>query len=234
MPGKKLFLQPRLRMLADLIPQNARLSDVGTDHGYVPVSLLLDGRIQHAIASDIGARPLEHARRTASEYDVSDQIEFRLCAGLADISPVETDCILIAGMGGETIIGILKEAPWTAKMKGLKLILQPQTRQELLRCWLAENGYRIEREYLALDKDTLYNIFSVVGGSMETPDAAEQYSGIRLSDDPHYSRYLNAQISRLEKAVSGLSQARNNQSGERAQELAEIIQELKKRKGDAI
>ena len=65
---KELQLQPRLQLLADLVPQGARLADIGTDHGYLPVWLMQQERITSAIAADIGAEPLEHARRTAEEY----------------------------------------------------------------------------------------------------------------------------------------------------------------------
>ena len=37
---KELQLQPRLQCIASLVPQGARLADVGTDHGYLPVWLL--------------------------------------------------------------------------------------------------------------------------------------------------------------------------------------------------
>ena len=70
MEHKQLALQPRLHMLARLVPEDCRLTDVGTDHGYLPVSLLQQGRIPSAIASDIGAEPLEHARRTAMQYAI--------------------------------------------------------------------------------------------------------------------------------------------------------------------
>ena len=99
---RELSLQPRLALLASLVPQGAVLADVGTDHGYIPVCLRQRGVIDRAIASDIGREPLEHARRTAEEYGVGG-IDLRLCAGLDAIAPEECDTVLIAGMGGETI-----------------------------------------------------------------------------------------------------------------------------------
>ena len=54
MDQKQLALQPRLCRLAQLVPDGCRLTDVGTDHGYLPVALLQQGRILSAIASDIG------------------------------------------------------------------------------------------------------------------------------------------------------------------------------------
>ena len=77
MQNRQLQLQPRLQLLADLVPSGARLADVGTDHGYLPVWLLQHGRISAAIAADIGPEPLEHARRTAAEHGVQG-IDFRL------------------------------------------------------------------------------------------------------------------------------------------------------------
>ena len=82
---KELQLQPRLQCIASLVPQGARLADVGTDHGYLPVWLLQHGRIESAIASDINALPLDHARATAREYGVTERMDFRLCPGLAKI-----------------------------------------------------------------------------------------------------------------------------------------------------
>ena len=82
---KELQLQPRLQCIASLVPQGARLADVGTDHGYLPVWLLQHGRIESAIASDINALPLDHALATAREYGVTERMDFRLCPGLAKI-----------------------------------------------------------------------------------------------------------------------------------------------------
>lgn len=218
---KELQLQPRLQALADLVPRGAALADVGTDHGYLPVYLLQKGVIARAIASDIGAEPLDHARRTAEEYGVT-ALELRLCDGLAGISPQEADTVVIAGMGGESIIAILSAAPWTKE--GCRLILQPMTRQELLRRWLSENGYRFTSEHLVEDKGTVYPILCVTGGVQAPLTEAEAYAGVLLDGDPLYDEYLHRQTARLQKAADGLRRSRENQC--KADTLDSIIRAL--------
>ena len=63
---KRIELTPRLRAVADLVPEGARLADVGTDHAYLPAWLLQQGRIARAIVSDLRAGPLSRARETAA------------------------------------------------------------------------------------------------------------------------------------------------------------------------
>ena len=86
-------LTPRLQAIADQVPQGSRLADVGTDHGYLPVWLLNNGRIESAIAADLRERPLNRARDTAHRFGATAQISFRLCDGLSAIGPEEVDKI---------------------------------------------------------------------------------------------------------------------------------------------
>mgnify|MGYP000257305560 CR=1 FL=1 len=158
---KHLQLQPRLRLLADMVPAGAHLADIGTDHGYLPVWLMQQGRIASAIAADIGPEPLAHARRTAAEYGAA--LDLRLCDGLRGIAPHEADTLVMAGMGGETIIQILTDSPWP-RTSGCTLLLQPQSRAESLRQFLSDHGYRIDREELVLDRGTLYPAMEVTAG----------------------------------------------------------------------
>ncbi len=55
-------LTPRLQAVSDMVDQGQRVADVGTDHAYVPIALVEEQQIDFAIASDIGAGPLENAR----------------------------------------------------------------------------------------------------------------------------------------------------------------------------
>ncbi len=206
MSEKELRLQPRLQAIADLVPAGARLADVGTDHGYLPVRLLLDGQIASAVASDINEAPLLHARRTAEEYGVEERISFRLCAGLDDVRRGEADTLVIAGMGGETIVGILEAADWD--WDGVTLLLQPMTKAPLLRRWLPEHGFRIVSERLVRDKGTIYAILTVKAGEGAVPTNAEAWCGAGLLHDPLYGVYARERIAKLERAAAGMRQGK--------------------------
>ena len=143
----KLELTPRLALLASWVPPGARLIDVGTDHGYLPAWLIQNGRIEEALASDLRPGPLSRAEDTARRCGVEGKMRLRLCPGLSAIRPEEGDTIAIAGMGGENIAMILSAAPWTADGQHT-LLLQPQSRSEVLRRFLQDRGYRILREQL--------------------------------------------------------------------------------------
>ena len=90
-------------------------------------------------ASDIAKGPLDSARRNAERYGVADKIEFRLADGIDPELAPDINCIIIAGMGGETIAGILERADSSIR-RGTTVILSPHTKLELLLTQL-ESGY---------------------------------------------------------------------------------------------
>ena len=205
---EKLELGPRLRAIAELVPPDCRcLADIGTDHGYVPAALLLAGRVGRAVAADVGALPLDHARRTAARCGVEDRMDLRLGDGLSVLSPGEADVIVIAGMGGDTIAGILAAAPWSRD--GPLLLLQPMSRAHELRRWLPERGYAVRAETLVQDKGVLYPILSAAGGTMAPASEAQAWGGFLLEGDPLWGRYLSDRILRLRRAAAGLERARD-------------------------
>ncbi len=221
--GKQLELTPRLQLLADWVPQGARLADVGTDHAFLPVWLRLHGRVVFAIASDLRKLPLERAIDTGRTYG-ADQIDYRLCNGLAGISPDEVDTVSIAGMGGETIAAILSAAPWTAD-GAHTLLLQPMTHAEDLRKYLADHGYAIIREALVYDRGTIYPVMEVRSGEMALT-AGQLYGGAALLHDPLGDRYLVERIIRLMGAIAGLNRSAASEDRKKADDLREIVTAL--------
>lgn len=194
-------LTPRLRTIAELVPQGAFFADIGTDHAYLPTWLLLNGVIQHAIAADINQGPLDRARDTAAKYLVETQMDFRLCDGLTGIREGEANVIAIAGMGGDTIAHILGQAPWTGN-SDVTLLLQPMTSQPDLRQWLLLNGYLIERECIAREGEKLYTVMSVKAGEMGELSPAELWVG-RQSNDPLRGVFLDHMAQKLRKVLDG-------------------------------
>ena len=152
-------LPERLKTIAGFIGPGASVIDVGTDHGYLPVYLAQTESARRIIASDISAGSLGAARRAAEKYGLSDRIEFIVAPGLTGVSEADVDTIVIAGMGGETIAGILEASPWAVNCR--RIILQPQTKIEELRCWLRENGYAIQEEKQARDRGRDYTVLFV-------------------------------------------------------------------------
>lgn len=198
-------LSPRLYTIAQAVPHGARLADIGTDHGYLPVWLLQRGIIEKAIAADLRPGPLDRAKETAHRFDLSEQVDFRLCDGLTGVGASETDCVVIAGMGGETIIHILNDAPWT-KEEEIVLILQPMSSQEDLRRWLLQNGYRIVREIIAQEEKNFYTIMVVQPGADMTMSAGEEFAG-RQSNDALRGSYLAHLIAKVSRTLEGQRRA---------------------------
>lgn len=206
--GESLKLTPRLYAIAARIPPGAKLADIGTDHGHLPLYLLKIGHLQRAIASDLRPGPLNHARRNAFDYGLSDRISFRLASGLDAISPDECDVISIAGMGGETIIEILQAAPWTADGKHI-LFLQPMTMLPQLRQWLWENGYHIDEEIVCQEGYRYYLVWSVIGGAQRIKKTlADCYLSLALMRDTQAKAYLKTLYIREKRVLDGMQQGK--------------------------
>lgn len=218
--SKHLELSPRLKTVAQLVRPGARLVDVGTDHAYLPAALLLEGRIEGAVAADLRRGPLDRARQTAREYGCTERMEFRLCDGLSAIAPEEVDTVVIAGMGGETIAQILAAAPWTRE-EGVRLILQPMSGQHQLRAWLQGAGYCILEERLAKEGETLYVVLLVQGGEMGRQTPAQLWAGAQ-SRDPLRGEWLDHLLEKTKRALDGLAKARSAQGEPRRRELEQV------------
>ncbi len=135
-------LDSRLSLCADFVRVGAKLADIGTDHAYLPVYLVLSNRIESAIAADINSEPLSRGKQTIEKYGAQDKVSTRLCNGLEGIAPEEVTDIVIAGMGADTIIGIISSAPWLQD-KSKRLILQPMTKSERVIKYLYDSGFEI-------------------------------------------------------------------------------------------
>lgn len=152
----KLPISDRLLACCDFIQTGDRIADVGCDHGYLSIHLLINGIARSAIASDLRQGPLSSAVINAEKYGVRDRMEFYLSDGVRNI-PRDFDALVCAGMGAHTMISILEDAPWLKDEK-YRLILQCQIKTPMLRQYLSENGWAITREAVLRDGKFLYTV----------------------------------------------------------------------------
>lgn len=145
---------------ASLVTEGNRLADVGTDHGYIPIYLLLQKKIKSAIAMDINKGPLQRAKEHISLYELGDYIETRLSDGVAALQSGEVDSILIAGMGGGLVMHILEEGKEVCK-QAKELILQPQSEIDHVRAYLRKEGYEFLQEEMVLEDEKFYPMMKV-------------------------------------------------------------------------
>lgn len=168
-------LSKRLRAVADLVTPGYRVADIGTDHAYVPIWLVQNGRIPSAIAMDVNEGPLQRAREHIGEYGLDEKIGTRRSDGLKELNVQEADSMIAAGMGGALIMQILSDCPETvASLK--ECILQPQSEIGKVRRFLIENGFFIECENMVYEDGKYYPMMRAVPGKKEqVPYTEEEY-----------------------------------------------------------
>lgn len=149
----------RLLQLAKMVPQGAVVADIGTDHAYLPGYLVQQGISPKVIAVEVNPGPLLVARDNIAKHQLGGRIELRQGNGLEPLHPGEVQVVVIAGMGGKTIVEVLEQSP--RQVKSLEeLILQPNVDAHLVRCWLLENGWALADEELVRENDRIYEIIT--------------------------------------------------------------------------
>ena len=148
----------RLSTLAQMVDQGARIADIGTDHAYLPIQLVKEGKVDYAIASDVAAGPLQNAEKDIVAAGLKNKIETRLGSGLETVSAKDRiDTVVIAGMGGKLMTNILDEA-WSKNFHFANLILEPNVGEPGVREWLSAHSYQIIDEKIIAEAGHIYEL----------------------------------------------------------------------------
>ncbi len=198
------LLSKRLSAIADFVEDEAAVCDIGTDHGYLAIHLIENCKASRVIAVDINEKPLENARRNIEKFKVHG-IELRCCDGFSGIEKNEADTFIIAGMGGEVIAGIINRGADIAKDKDIRLILQPTTSPEVLRRFLYDVGFEIQKETAVTENGKIYSVMLVTYSDIpqKMPDYF-YYTGRIDCCDCNGSMYIKKQYRRCAGCMASL------------------------------
>ena len=202
-----------MKAVASMVTPGSVLADVGTDHGYVPISLVQRKKIQKAIAMDVNKGPLQRAKEHIAECQLEEYIETRLSDGVQKLEAGEVDAILIAGMGGELVIHILSEGMEVCR-SAKELILQPQSELGKVRKFLRENNFEIIDEDMIIEEGKYYPMMKVIPVDEialwemlpeEVIPACDMYGPFLLKNgNPSLRKYLVKQHKQLTKILKEL------------------------------
>ncbi len=154
-------LSNRLTTVAQFVTKGSRVADIGCDHAHTSIYLVENEIAVSSIAMDINKGPLERARENICHYGYEHKITTRLSDGAKKLKPDEADTLLMSGMGGLLMNKILSDSIEVVKA-AKELVLQPQSEIALVRKYIHELGFFIEKEAMLIEEEKYYTVIKAV------------------------------------------------------------------------
>ena len=220
-------ISKRLRKVAGFVPQDAKILDVGSDHAYLPIYLIQQGKISSAIAGEVVEGPYQSAVTNVADNQMSDKISVRLANGLVAFDKKDQiDVIIIAGMGGRLIADILDNG--SAKLASVKrLILQPNNREDELRRWLCGHDFQITEEAIVEENGKFYEIMIAEQGHQVLNAEQERFGPYLMREQSAvFLDKWQREVDKLEKALAKIPEKNLTERSAMSQRIKQIKEVL--------
>lgn len=206
----------RIKKLCAYLDACKTFADVACDHGYCTRYMLDNGLCEHATVSDISDKSLSKARALLSGYIEGGRCAAVCCDGLCGIDPA-TEQVLIAGIGGEEIVNILKNS-----FIPERFVFQPMKNAETLRRFLIGNGCGITADDVFSDGRNYYFVIKGARGGNTVGYTPARYAYGRDSlNNPVFKDYLRRE---LEKKREYLTRKMSREQSERLERQVRFMQ----------
>lgn len=192
----------RIEKITDMVHKGMIVADIGTDHAFLPILLVRNGISEKVYACDIAQGPLQAAEKNIEKAGFQDQITTILTDGLAGV-PEDVSCIVIAGMGKVTAVGILERS--MDRLSAFEQIIVEVNRDTIpMRRWISEHGFTIADEMHVQDRGHDYVTIDFNTDPHEPYSEQEMILGpvLMKRKSPAYMKYLQARKDKLEHILS--------------------------------
>ena len=180
----------RISKLCSYLHKCKTFADVACDHGYIAEYMLKNGLCESAVVSDISEKSLKKAETLLSEYISAGKCRSVCCDGLKEINR-DTDCVMIAGIGGEEIIKILSEG-----FMPKSFVFQPMKNADTLREFLLKNDCFIETDDIFSDGKKYYFIICGRRGNAQNYTKEQLLYGKDSLKNPVFYDYLRNELNK--------------------------------------
>jgi len=208
-------ISKRLETIADFIPINSKVIDVGCDHALLDIYLSQEKNCE-CIASDVNKNALDQAKYNISRFHVKN-VTTVLTDGLEGIPVSSKDIVVISGMGTLTIKEILEGRNLSDRM-----IISTNTDFEDLRKYVVSLGYKIQDEKYVEEKKKYYIIMVFVKGQIQYSEEDFKFGPILK----YNAKFLQNEQEKLLDIISRIPE--DDELLREKQELLEEIEQLKK------
>ncbi|NLY86419.1 MAG: SAM-dependent methyltransferase [Tissierellia bacterium] len=221
-------LSNRLIAIANFVPKNSIVADIGTDHGYIPVYLVENNIAKKVIGTDISKGSLDKIIDYIKTLNLEHIIDARLGDGLEVIKPYEVDTVIIAGMGGLLIRDILEKNKEVTDSIA-NFILQPMVAAKELRQYLVDNNFEIIEEELVKEDGKYYEIiFAKKGKSYIEKEIYYEISPLLIKKKhPLLREFIQFRLRELENIIEEIKDINTEKSKERYLEISAKIKDYK-------
>ncbi len=146
----------RMRSIVDIFPGSSVIADVGCDHGIISALLLICGKADKVIATDISPSSVIKTKQLISELGLN--IDARVGNGLGPVDHNEADGLLLSGMGADLMVSIMSD-DMKKTMSFSHIVVSPHNHPEKLRAFFNRSGFSIAEERIVYDagRSTLFD-----------------------------------------------------------------------------
>ena len=159
------YLSSRLQAIHDMLPKGV-VADIGSDHGKLMIALYKSGKLKKGYAIENKKGPYQRLVKELEKEGLIDVIVPLFSDGITDL-PLEVRHIVLAGMGGDLIVDILKKHAEKLKLVST-IIVDPHGAIAKVRDEISKLGYAIAEEKIIKEDDKYYEIIKFIKADIAT------------------------------------------------------------------
>lgn len=190
----------RLDKIFAVLPKCKTFLDVGCDHGYVSYAMLVGGKCERVVFTDVSAACLVKAEKLLGKFVKTGKAKGFVTDGFFGTENENADLALIAGMGGEEIINILS----AAKKLPDNLCFQPMKNSDKVRAYAVNSGYKAITDVTFKAGKKFYDIMLFTRGSDVYTEKEITFGRDNVKgNNPDFAEKAEKIALSLEKAAQG-------------------------------